>query len=681
MKTKILSIAVAFLALTANAQINHPMPKPGPSPVVNLGKPSEFKLSNGLTVIVVENHKLPRVSATLSIDNKPFALGDKKGADDLLGGLLGTGTTKLSKDDFNNKVEQLGARVSYSDGGGRVSSLSKYFNEVFGYFAEGALNPKFTQAEFDALKARTIEALKSDEKNVSSAASRMGSVFTYGKNHPFSEFETEEKIKNLSLADVENYYKKYYVPNNAYLIFVGDITPAEAKKLSEKHFSGWKKTKLNIADLPKVAEVNKTEIAVVNMPNAVQSVVEVNYPVTLTKKDPDFYAVQVASTILGGDFNSRLNMNLREKHGWTYGARGGVVDSRYAGRFYTSATVRNSVTDSAVVETIKEMRGMTLNKIDNQELENVKAKFLGNFVLSLERPETVASQALTKKTNQLSDDFYANYIQNINKVTVDDVLRVSKKYFRPEQAKIVVTGKAEEIGEGLKKLGYPVSFFDAYGNPIEDPAKNKKQANVTAQQIAENYIKAIGGKANVEKVKTVLQSGKISMMGMEGEYVAKNAFPDKVNSVIKIMGAEIKNVFDGNKGYASQMGNRRDMDAKEIAAMKGQNNVFPVLSVSFADSKVDGIVNLNGNDHYKVVNTAAKKVEYYDVKTGLLSKVETTTSTPQGDITSIANYSEYKTFDGVLFATVTEMQVGPQTFKITLDKVEVNKNVSDADFQ
>lgn len=681
MKTKILSIAVAFLALTANAQINRPMPKPGPSPVVNLGKPSEFKLSNGLTVIVVENHKLPRVSATLSIDNKPFALGDKKGADDLLGGLLGTGTTKLSKDDFNNKVEQLGARVSYSDGGGRVSSLSKYFNEVFGYFAEGALNPKFTQAEFDALKARTIEALKSDEKNVSSAASRMGSVFTYGKNHPFSEFETEEKIKNLSLADVENYYKKYYVPNNAYLIFVGDITPAEAKKLSEKHFSGWKKTKLNIADLPKVAEVNKTEIAVVNMPNAVQSVVEVNYPVTLTKKDPDFYAVQVASTILGGDFNSRLNMNLREKHGWTYGARGGVVDSRYAGRFYTSATVRNSVTDSAVVETIKEMRGMTLNKIDNQELENVKAKFLGNFVLSLERPETVASQALTKKTNQLSDDFYANYIQNINKVTVDDVLRVSKKYFRPEQAKIVVTGKAEEIGEGLKKLGYPVSFFDAYGNPIEDPAKNKKQANVTAQQIAENYIKAIGGKANVEKVKTVLQSGKISMMGMEGEYVAKNAFPDKVNSVIKIMGAEIKNVFDGNKGYASQMGNRMDMDAKQIAAMKGQNNVFPVLSVGFADSKVDGIVNLNGNDHYKVVNTAAKKVEYYDVKTGLLSKVETTTSTPQGDITSIANYSEYKTFDGVLFATVTEMQVGPQTFKITLDKVEVNKNVSDADFQ
>lgn len=681
MKTKILSIAVAFLALTANAQINRPMPKPGPSPVVNLGKPSEFKLSNGLTVIVVENHKLPRVSATLSIDNKPFALGDKKGADDLLGGLLGTGTTKLSKDDFNNKVEQLGARVSYSDGGGRVSSLSKYFNEVFGYFAEGALNPKFTQAEFDALKARTIEALKSDEKNVSSAASRMGSVFTYGKNHPFSEFETEEKIKNLSLVDVENYYKKYYVPNNAYLIFVGDITPAEAKKLSEKHFSGWKKTKLNIADLPKVAEVNKTEIAVVNMPNAVQSVVEVNYPVTLTKKDPDFYAVQVASTILGGDFNSRLNMNLREKHGWTYGARGGVVDSRYAGRFYTSATVRNSVTDSAVVETIKEMRGMTLNKIDNQELENVKAKFLGNFVLSLERPETVASQALTKKTNQLSDDFYANYIQNINKVTVDDVLRVSKKYFRPEQAKIVVTGKAEEIGEGLKKLGYPVSFFDAYGNPIEDPAKNKKQANVTAQQIAENYIKAIGGKANVEKVKTVLQSGKISMMGMEGEYVAKNAFPDKVNSVIKIMGAEIKNVFDGNKGYASQMGNRRDMDAKEIAAMKGQNNVFPVLSVGFADSKVDGIVNLNGNDHYKVVNTAAKKVEYYDVKTGLLSKVETTISTPQGDITSIANYSEYKTFDGVLFATVTEMQVGPQAFKITLDKVEVNKNVSDADFQ
>ena len=137
------------------------------------------------------------------------------------------------------------------------------------------------------------------------------------------------------------------------------------------------------------------------MPNAVQSVVTVAYPVNLTKNDPDFYAAQVASTILGGDFNSKLNMNLREAHGWTYGARGGVSDSRYIGRFSTNATVRNEVTDSAVVETLKEIKGMTLTKIDKQALEDVKAKFLGNFILTLERPETVASQALTKKTNKL----------------------------------------------------------------------------------------------------------------------------------------------------------------------------------------------------------------------------------------------------------------------------------------
>lgn len=681
MKTKILSVAFAFLAVTATAQTVRPMPKPGPAPTVNLGQSHEFKLNNGLTVIVVENHKLPRVSATLSIDNKPMALGEKKGADGLLSEMLGTGTAKLSKDEFNKRIEQLGASVSYWGEGGSASSLTKYFNEIFGYFADGALNPKFTQAEFDAVKARYIEGLKSNEKSVDAAAARMGRVMTYGKNHPFAEFDTEAKIKNITLADVQNYYNTYYKPDNAYLVFVGDITAAQAKKLAESTFGNWKKANLKIADLPKVADVTKTQIDVVNMPNAVQSVVAVTYPVNLTKKDPDYYAVQVASSILGGDFNSKLNMNLREKHGWTYGARGGVSDSRYIGRFSTNTTVRNSVTDSAVVETIKEMRNMTLNRIDAKELEDVKAKFLGNFVLSLERPETVARQALTKKTDGLSDNFYASYIQNINKVTVDDVLRVSKKYFRPDHAKIVVTGKAEEIGESLKKLGYPVTFYDAYGNTIEDPAKNKKEANVTTAQIAENYLKAIGGKDAVSKAKTVHQIGKIAMMGMNGEYTVKTAAPDKSSSVIKLMGVEIKTVFDGNAGFMSQMGQKIDFDAKQVEALKGYNAVFPVLSTGFAKAEVQGVVSENGNDYYKVYTKEAKRTEYYDVKTGLLAKTEIVATTPMGEMVTTSQYKDYKTFDGLMIPTTVETQAGPQAFTVTVESVEINKNVSDADFK
>lgn len=681
MKTNIFSLTLLCASLTLGAQVNRPMPKPGPAPVVNLGKSNEFKLSNGLTVIVVENHKLPRVSATLSIDNPPFALGQKKGSDGLLSDMLGTGTTSLSKEAFNQKIEQLGASVNYNSEGGSASALTKYFNEIFGYFAQGALQPKFTQEEFDAVKNRYIEGLKSSEKSVDVAASRMTDVLVYGKSHPFAEFDTEAKINSLTLADVNYYYQQYYRPDNAYLVFVGDITSKDAEKLAKDHFGSWKSSAPKVAALQAVPPVGKTEMDIINMPNAVQSVVSVAYPVQLTKKDPDFYAVQVASTLLGGDFNSKLNMNLREAHGWTYGARGGVSDSRYVGRFFTAATVRNNVTDSAVVETLKEIKGMTLNKVTQKELDDVKAKFLGNFVLSLERPQTVASQALITKTNGLSSDFYANYIQNINKVTVDDILRVSKKYFRPEQARIIVTGKAEEITPGLKKLGYPINFYSPYGEKIADPSLAQANVSVTTQQIADKYIAFLGGKAAVEKIKTISQKGKINMMNMEGEFEAMYGLPDKSASLIKIMGVEIKTAFDGTKGYVSQMGQKIDFTEDQIGALKGYNTVFPVLGTAFKDSKVTGEVKENGKTLYKVQNAKAKRTEFFDASTGALVKTEVTVSTPQGDTLSTLNYKEYKAFDGVQIPTVVETSAGPQTFVTTLSMVEFNKDLGATAFQ
>ncbi len=666
--------------MTLGAQIDRPMPKPGPAPVVNLGKSHEFKLSNGLTVIVVENHKLPRVSATLSIDNPPFALGNKKGADGLLSAMLGTGTSSLSKDQFNQKIEQLGANVNYHSEGGSASALTKYFNEIFNYFAQGATAPKFTEEEFKAVKDRYLEGLKADEKSVDAAAYRMTDVFVYGKNHPFAEFDTQEKIKAITLQDVQNYYNNYYRPDNAYLIFVGDISSSDAKKLANEAFGKWKSAEPKIAALPQVAPVTKTEISVVNMPNAVQSVVSVAYPVNLTKKDPDFYAAQVASTILGGDFNSKLNMNLREKNGWTYGARGGVSDSRYIGRFSTSATVRNNVTDSAVIETLKEIKGMTLNKVTQKELDDVKAKFLGNFVLSLERPQTVASQALITKTNGLSSDFYAQYLQNINKVSVDDVLRVSKKYFRPEQAHIIVTGKAEEITPGLKKLNYPIHFYGPYGEKITDPSA-QASVNVTTSEIAEKYLQFLCGKEKLGKVKTVWQTGTISMMNNEGEYSAKYQMPDLSNSTIKIMGIEIKTAFNGKGGYISQMGQKINFTEDQIKALQGYNTLFPVLGTTFSKSKVTGEATENGVKLYKVRNDEAKRTEFFNAETGALVKTEVTVSTPQGDMLSTVSYSDYKEFDGIKFPTTMTTEAGMQSFTTKISKVEIDKGVSAADFQ
>ncbi len=660
MKTKILSLAIAFMAVSLNAQVAIPMPKPGPAPTVNLGKSNEFKLKNGLTVIVVENHKLPRVSATLTIDNPPYALGAKK--------------------DFNKRIEFLGARVNFWEEGASASSLTKYFNEIFGYMADGAMNPNFTESEFADVKKRYIEGLKSNEKSVEAAASRVSNILVYGKNNPFSEFDTPAQIEKITLQDVKDYYNTYYKPNNAYLIVVGDISTKDVKALAEKNFDSWQTGKLNIPAFPKVEEVTKTELNAINMPNAVQSVVSVSYPVQLTKKDPDYYAALIASSILGGDFNSKLNMNLREAHGWTYGARGGVSDSRYIGRFNTNATVRNEVTDSAIVETMKEIKGMTLNKIDQQTLNDVKAKFLGNFILTLESPSTVANQALTKKTNQLSDSFYADYIKNINAVTIDDVLRVSKKYFRPDQAKINVTGKLEQIAPALEKLGYSVNYYDSFGNKIDKPTSGAKTTTVSVAQITDNFFKAIGGTDKVKAVKSIAQKGKIDMMGRNGEYISKSAAPNKTFVSYNIGGLIIKQIFDGEKGFVFQ-GQKFDLPAEMTDPLKKTNSLFVPLSEGYKSAKVEGIVSENGVEYYKVVAADISRTDYYDVKTGLLMKSEQKMKSPQGEMIATTINKGYKTFEGILMPTEILTEAGPQTAKIVIESVEINKNVSDADFK
>ncbi len=680
MKTKILTLALAFFAISIQAQETIPMPKPGPAPTINIGKPNEFKLKNGLTVIVVENHKLPRVSATLTIDNAPVALGNKKGAESLLSDMLGTGTKSISKEDFNQRIEFLGANVNFWEAGASASSLKKYFNEVFSYLADGALNPNFTAEEFEAVKTRYIEGLKSNEKSVENAAARVRDILIYGKNHPFAEYDTKEGIAAITLADVQDYYTKYYKPNNAYLIVVGDITTKEVKKLANKYFDKWQKGDLVAPALPQAPQVTKTVVDVINMPNAVQSVVGLGYPVQLTKNDPDYYAVQVASTILGGDFNSKLNMNLREANGWTYGARGGVSDSRYIGRFTTNATVRNEVTDGAVKETLKEVRSMTTDKIDEKQLEDVKAKFLGNFILTLERPETVASQALSTKTNQLSPSFYADYIKNINAVTVDDVLRVSKKYFRPDQARIIVTGKAEQIGDGLEQLGYQVNYYDSYGNPIAKPVAAAQKTEKTASQIKDDYIKAIGGADKVAKVKTLKDTGNIDIQGMKGIYTIFRKFPNKTSQVIKLPVAEIKQTFDGEKAFANQGGKNIEV-TDGLSELKLTNALFLPLSEGYKSAEVKGIVTDNGKKLYQVYVKDLRRTDYYDADGGLLVKSEELRDTPAGQFEEITYFSDYKPFDGILFPTKMEKEVGPQKLSITIDTVEVNKNVTDANFK
>lgn len=459
-----------LLLLTGIMQAqNYTQPKPGKLPIVNIKKPQTFTLSNGLKVLVVEDHKLPRATFNLTLDNPPFVEKDKKGVDDLTSSLMGNGSLKTSKDDFNEEIDFMGANISLSSNGAYASTLSKYAGRVLELLSEGALLPNFTQDELDKEKAKTIETLKSQEKSTPAIASRVVDALAFGKNHPAGEYITPESINRVTLDDVKKNYQTYFVPENAYLVIIGDVKFNEVKAMVEKLFGKWEKRSIPKQNYPDPVNVPFTQINFVDVPNASQSEIALVNTLYLKMNAPDFFPAIIATQILGGDYNSNLNMNLREAHGWTYGASSTIGVDKYVTKLKSASSVRNTATDSAVVEFVKEIKKMRTEKVSDQLLKDVKAGFVGRFVMRVEKPQSVARYALNIETDELPKDFYENYIKSVNAVTPEDILKAANKYFLIDNTRIVIAGKGEEVLPGLEKLNIPIFYFDKFGNPTEKP--------------------------------------------------------------------------------------------------------------------------------------------------------------------------------------------------------------------
>ncbi len=663
-------------------------PQPGPAPRINPGSPKTFTLANGLRVLVVENHKLPRVSASLQIDNKPVPEGEKAGVFAVLRNMLGNGTQHISKDEFHEKVDFLGASIYYGSQSARMQSLSKFFPEVFSLMADGALYPVFTQEEFDKQIAHTLDGIKSGEKNVQNIASRVENTLAYGKNHPFGEFMTEKSVKNIKLSDVRNVYRTYYKPDNAYLVIVGDVDFESTKDLVTREFSGWKRGHLPETALPEVQNVPETELDFIDMPNASQSQVSVVSTAKLTMNDEDYFPVLIANQILGGDFNSYLNMNLREAHGYTYGARSSLRPNRYISKFHTSAQVRNSVVDSTVVETIKEIQRIRNEKVDATTLKNVKAGYAGKFVMAVEKPETVARYALNIAINQLPEDFYKTYLEKINAVSIADVQRVANKYFNIDNARIVVTSKGSEVIPALEKLGYTIHYFDKYGNPAQKPEIPKTiPAGLTPEKVLDTYFAAMGGKTRLEAVQTLEQVYEMHMQGMLMTQKIRMQKPNKMAMETLIMGqTSFKMVFDGTNGYMEQMGVKTPMQEEQSEELKSKKALFDELTLTDASASLsmEGIVSLNGHEVYKMIilRDKIKQIKYFDTKTGLLIRDEKIGKGLDGkDIIVPTTYSGYKPVEGIMFPYTIETKIMGQDVEMHLKSIKLNTVFSEETFQ
>ncbi len=440
---------------------------------INIEQPEFFQMENGLKVLVVENHKLPLVRVGLEFDCKPFLEKDKAGIKKVFGQMLRSGTKNYSKEELDEMIDYMGSNLYTSFFEISISTLKKYLNKSVFIVNDILMNSKFDNSkELEKIIKQRIIDLHLSEKDPNSILQRVKNVLYFGKDHPYGEYETYDTIKNITLDDLKKLYEKYYIPNISYLSFIGDISKKEAEKLCNLYFSKWKKKSyLDEFSKEKYSVPSETEIDIVDLPTLTQSTICFGAPVCFKKNDPLYFSSVLANGILGGGAQSRLFLNLREKKAYTYGAYSVLKSDRSIGYFSVYTQVRNEVTEEAIKDILKEIVKIKKYKVPYEELNIKKKEINGQFILDLEDPNRISDLFICELINNLPSGFYRNYLKKIQSVTTDDIHQSCKKFFPIKNSRIIIVGNANDILPSLKKLGYPIRYFDQFGSLLK---KNEK---------------------------------------------------------------------------------------------------------------------------------------------------------------------------------------------------------------
>jgi zinc protease len=402
---------------------------------------------------------------------------------------------------------------------------------------------------------------------------------------------------------------------------------------------------------------------------------------------PDIVTVRLMNQILGGGSTGRLFQNIREDKGYTYGAYSNYDSDELVGYFSASASVRNEVTDSSVVEFIKEFKRLQTEKVGEQELQDAKNNIIGSFGRNLESAQTIASFALNRQRYNLPEDYYKTYIQRLEAVTADDIMAAANKYINTDALIITAVGKAADIATSLEKFG-PVTYYDFNGEETGPPSF-PVPAGITAESVINGYINAIGGQEKLDAVKdmSIIMSASISGMPMEAQAKTLKKRPNLFLTEMTVVGFGTvqKVVFDGKKGETSGMQGSQVLEGEELEEIKSQGAFFGEAEYLSNGYKLT-LVAINMVDGEKAYTLEVDKngdlsTEYYSVETGLKLLEEATVEGPQGEMTVSQKYSDYRSVDGVLIPYQINISQGPQQISMTTTEAKINSGLKKSDFK
>jgi zinc protease len=463
------------------------LPGNGANPVVQVPAFWKKNLDNGIKTIGTQSTELPVVTISFSIPGGHILQArdtSKIGLARMFAAMMNEDTKNYTGEQMQAELQKIGSSVSVSSSFDeitfRIQTLKKHLDKTLSLFEERLLNPSFTQSAFDRIQKQSIEGFKQSKSQPAAIASNVFDMMNYGTSIlGLSPAGTEYTVKNLKLKDVEDYYANNMTSKNARLVVVGDVTEKEIlgkldflKKLPTKE--------IKLPSIPATPAVDKTRVYLVDVPKAAQTEFRVG-SVTGLKYDAtgEFYRASLANYALGGAFNSRINLNLREDKGWTYGARSGFSGDQYSGTFTFSSGIRANATDSALVEVMKELNDYSKKGITDEEIKFMKSALGQRDALLYE----TGFQKAGFIGRILEYDLPANYVDTQNKIlaniTKKEIDQVASKWIKPATSNILLVGDKVKILPGLEKLGYEIIELDVNGKlKTGNESLNKKIGDV-----------------------------------------------------------------------------------------------------------------------------------------------------------------------------------------------------------
>jgi predicted Zn-dependent peptidase len=439
---------------------------------VKLPRPRQIKLANGLTILVLEQHKLPTVAFTLWVETG--ALADPKdlpGLAKATAEMLREGTAHRSSAQLAADVDGLGASLGASadfcadTSTISASGLSESVDRLLELMSDVVLNPTFPPDEFAIYQKRQLAQVEQMRSRSAFLAQERLHQVLYGDFAAAVVSATPQSLKTMSPAQLKDFHDRYYVPNNALLGVVGDVQFDQVVSLIQKHFGAWKSNPVAPPDLGKISPPAASKVTLVDRPDSVQTNILAG-AIALRRADPDFIPLTVMNRVVGGGASARLFLNLREKHGYTYGAYSSFTSDIYPGVWRANTEVRNAVTDGSLHELMEEFKRIRTEPVPETELAEARGAIVASFALSLEQPSTLLNFWMTADYYRLPQDYWDRYPEQVAKVSSEVVQRAAKKYVDLDHLQIVCVGDGKQIKEALKKYG-PLEVYDADGKRLE----------------------------------------------------------------------------------------------------------------------------------------------------------------------------------------------------------------------